>query len=131
AAGARARGKPAYPAARRARDRPRSGAARHGHASARAPDGTSCDAGHRRASSGGSAARSYPDPAVIEARGHRGRTATAEIIVSFFILSLLIQAGLIVHVIKTGRNTLWIWAIALLPAAGSAAYVVVELLPGL
>ena len=48
-----------------------------------------------------------------------------------FILTLAIQACLIVHVIKTGRNTLWIWAIALLPAAGSLAYVVVELLPEL
>jgi hypothetical protein len=47
------------------------------------------------------------------------------------VLSLLIQAGLIVHVIKTGRNSLWIWAIALLPAAGPLAYVVVELLPQL
>jgi len=47
-----------------------------------------------------------------------------------FILTLAIQAGLIVHVIKTGRNSLWIWAIALLPAAGSLAYVVVEILPG-
>jgi hypothetical protein len=46
-----------------------------------------------------------------------------------FILTLAIQAGLIVHVIKTGRNTLWIWAIALLPAAGSLAYLVVEVLP--
>ena len=48
-----------------------------------------------------------------------------------FILTLAVQAGLIVHVIKTGRNSLWIWAIALLPAAGSLAYVVVEILPGL
>lgn len=48
-----------------------------------------------------------------------------------FILTLAIQAGLIVHVIKTGRNSLWVWAIALLPAAGSLAYVVVEILPGL
>ncbi len=47
----------------------------------------------------------------------------------FLILTLALQAGLIVHVIKTGRNTLWIWAIALLPAAGSLAYVVVEVLP--
>lgn len=47
-----------------------------------------------------------------------------------FILTLAIQAGLIVHVIKTGRSSLWIWAIALLPAAGSLAYVVVEILPG-
>ncbi len=47
----------------------------------------------------------------------------------FLILTLAVQAGLIVHVIKTGRNTLWIWAIALLPAAGSLAYIVVEILP--
>lgn len=47
-----------------------------------------------------------------------------------FILTLALQAALIVHVIKTGRNNLWIWAIALLPAAGSLAYVVVEILPG-
>jgi hypothetical protein len=48
----------------------------------------------------------------------------------FFILTLAIQAGLIVHVIKTGRNSLWIWAIALLPGAGCLAYVVIEILPG-
>jgi hypothetical protein len=45
------------------------------------------------------------------------------------ILSIAIQAGLIVHVIKTGRNMLWIWAIALLPLVGSLAYAVVEILP--
>ena len=45
------------------------------------------------------------------------------------ILSLVIQAIFIVHVIKTGRNTLWIVAIALLPLVGALAYVVVELLP--
>jgi hypothetical protein len=45
------------------------------------------------------------------------------------ILSLALQAGLIVHVIKTGRNMLWIWAIALLPGIGSIAYVVAEILP--
>jgi hypothetical protein len=45
------------------------------------------------------------------------------------ILSLAVQAGLIVHVIKTGRNMLWIWAIALLPFVGSLAYTVVEILP--
>jgi hypothetical protein len=36
---------------------------------------------------------------------------------------------LIVHVIKTGRNMLWIWAIALLPLVGSIAYAVIEILP--
>ena len=46
-----------------------------------------------------------------------------------FILTLALQAALIVHVIKTGRNNLWIWAIALLPAAGSIAYIGVEILP--
>jgi hypothetical protein len=38
---------------------------------------------------------------------------------------------LIVHVIKTGRNMLWILAIALLPLVGSLAYAVVEVLPQL
>ena len=45
------------------------------------------------------------------------------------ILSIAVQAGLIVHVIKTGRNMLWIWAIALLPLVGSIVYLVVEIVP--
>ncbi len=49
----------------------------------------------------------------------------------FFIVSLVIQALLIIHCIKTGRNTIWIWVIALLSYAGIVAYVVVELLPDL
>ena len=47
----------------------------------------------------------------------------------FSILSIAVQAGLIVHVIKTGRNMLWIWAIALLPLVGALAYTAVEILP--
>jgi len=47
------------------------------------------------------------------------------------ILSIAIQAALIVHVIKTGRNLLWIWAIALLPPIGPIVYIAVEILPGL
>jgi hypothetical protein len=47
------------------------------------------------------------------------------------ILSVLIQASLIVHVIKTGRNQIWIWALILLPLAGPVAYVAVEILPEL
>jgi hypothetical protein len=50
---------------------------------------------------------------------------------SVSILSLLIQAALIVHVIRTGRNQLWIWAIALLPGIGSLAYFAAEILPEL
>ena len=47
------------------------------------------------------------------------------------ILSVLVQAGLVVHVIKTGRNQIWIWALILLPLAGPVAYVAVEILPDL
>jgi hypothetical protein len=48
-----------------------------------------------------------------------------------FIVSIVLQAILIIHCIKTGRNTIWIWAIALLSYAGIIAYVAVELLPDL
>jgi hypothetical protein len=47
------------------------------------------------------------------------------------ILSILIQAGFIVHCIRTGRNQLWIWVLLLLPGAGPAAYFAVEVLPEL
>jgi hypothetical protein len=49
----------------------------------------------------------------------------------FFIISIVVQALLIAHCIKTGRNTIWIWVLALLSYAGVAAYVAVELLPDL
>jgi hypothetical protein len=47
------------------------------------------------------------------------------------ILSYVVQAALIVHCIKTGRNQLWIWVLILLPGAGAIAYVAVEVIPGL
>jgi hypothetical protein len=47
----------------------------------------------------------------------------------YWLLSLLVQVGLIVHVVRTGRNFLWMAAIGFLPVAGSLAYIVVELLP--
>lgn len=47
----------------------------------------------------------------------------------FFIASILVQVALIVHVIRTGRNSLWIWVLALLPMAGPIAYLLVEILP--
>jgi hypothetical protein len=49
----------------------------------------------------------------------------------FLILSIAIQAGLIIHVIKTGRNTIWIWVLALLSLPGAIAYIAVEILPEL
>jgi hypothetical protein len=50
---------------------------------------------------------------------------------SAFLISLVVQVLLIIHCIRTGRNSLWIWAIALLPIAGPVAYVLIELLPSL
>lgn len=49
----------------------------------------------------------------------------------FFILSIVVQVLLIVHCIKTGRNTIWIWVLALLSYAGIIAYIAAELLPEL
>jgi hypothetical protein len=49
----------------------------------------------------------------------------------FLILSIAIQAGLIIHVIKTGRNQIWIWVLALLSIPGAIAYVAVEIIPDL
>jgi hypothetical protein len=50
---------------------------------------------------------------------------------TFFFLSLIVQVLLIVHVIKTGRNQIWIWVLALLSFPGAIAYIAVELLPDL
>lgn len=47
------------------------------------------------------------------------------------ILSIVVQASLIIHCIKTGRNTIWIWVLALLSFAGVIAYVAVEIVPEL
>jgi hypothetical protein len=48
----------------------------------------------------------------------------------FWILTLALQAGLMIHVIKTGRNFLWIWVI-LLPYVGPLVYLAFEVLPDL
>lgn len=49
----------------------------------------------------------------------------------YLTLSIILQALLIIHCIKTGRNQLWIWALALLSYAGVIAYVAVEIIPDL
>ena len=51
--------------------------------------------------------------------------------VSLAVVSLVVQALLIVHCIKTGRNQIWIWVLALLSFAGAIAYVAAELIPDL
>src|SRR5262245_50835597 len=47
----------------------------------------------------------------------------------FFALVILIEAGLIVHCLRTGRNTMWIWVLAMLPCPGTIAYLGMDLLP--
>lgn len=47
------------------------------------------------------------------------------------ILSVLVQLALVVHVMKTGRATYWIFILLMMPGIGAAAYFIVELLPEL
>lgn len=49
----------------------------------------------------------------------------------FILGTFLFQVACVVHLFRNHRNTLWLWAILMLPIAGSAAYVVVEVLPPL
>ena len=46
-------------------------------------------------------------------------------------LTYFIQLLLIVHVLKTGRERMWIFILLFLPLIGGAAYLVMEVLPGL
>jgi hypothetical protein len=50
---------------------------------------------------------------------------------SLLILSIIVQVALIIHVVKTGRNQIWIWVLALLSLPGAIAYIAVEVLPEL
>jgi hypothetical protein len=45
------------------------------------------------------------------------------------ILTYLVQIALIVHAIKTGRNTIWVFVLLFAPFIGGIAYFIVELLP--
>lgn len=47
------------------------------------------------------------------------------------ILNYLIAVAMIVHVFKTGRNTMWIWVLLMAPGVGFVAYLIVEILPGI
>ena len=46
-------------------------------------------------------------------------------------LMILIDVALVIHVLKTGRNTIWIWVVVMLPMAGVVAYFIMEILPDL
>jgi len=47
----------------------------------------------------------------------------------YLALPVLLQALLIIHVIKTGREQFWIYILIFLPVAGGIAYIVIEVLP--
>lgn len=44
---------------------------------------------------------------------------------------LAVQVTCVVHLVKTGRNPLWLTALIFLPMVGAIAYFIVEILPGL
>ncbi len=47
------------------------------------------------------------------------------------IAALAFQIGMLIHALRTRREQMWIYVLALLPVAGSAAYFVAEFLPWL
>jgi hypothetical protein len=46
-------------------------------------------------------------------------------------ISVIVQIALVVHVFRTGRPIYWVYIIVFIPAVGSAAYLIVEVLPDL
>ena len=70
-------------------------------------------------------------------RAHRFRRvpatpyALAHRMTPIFLLGLILQVVLIIHCIRTGRNTVWIWVLALLSLPGAIAYIAVEIIPTL
>jgi hypothetical protein len=51
--------------------------------------------------------------------------------VSLIALSIIVQLALVVHIIKTGRNTTWVFIVLFFPLIGTLAYFIIELLPEL
>ena len=49
----------------------------------------------------------------------------------FLILTYIVQIGLIVHVLKTGRSPYWCFLLLMMPGIGALAYIIVEILPDL
>jgi hypothetical protein len=49
----------------------------------------------------------------------------------YFLLTIALQVAFVVHIIRTGRSTTWIWVVVMLPMAGAIAYFVMEVLPDL
>ncbi len=49
----------------------------------------------------------------------------------YWLLPILFQVALVIHIVRTGRNTLWIWLVIFVPLVGGLAYFAVEILPEL
>jgi len=49
----------------------------------------------------------------------------------FYIIGIVVSLPLIIHCIRTGRNTIWVIVLLSLPLIGSAAYFFVEIFPEL
>jgi len=49
----------------------------------------------------------------------------------YLILMYIVQIGLIVHVLKTGRPPYWCFVLLMAPGIGALAYIIVEILPNL
>jgi hypothetical protein len=47
------------------------------------------------------------------------------------LITILIQVGFAVHVVRTGRNFMWLWVIIFVPLVGCLVYFVAEILPEL
>ncbi|MCC6706483.1 MAG: tetratricopeptide repeat protein [Gammaproteobacteria bacterium] len=47
------------------------------------------------------------------------------------VISIIVQLALVVHIIKTGRNTTWVFIVLFFPLIGTLAYFIIELLPEL
>ena len=45
------------------------------------------------------------------------------------ILSVIVQLLLVVHILKTRRNTTWVFVVIAIPLVGTLAYIIVEILP--
>jgi len=50
---------------------------------------------------------------------------------TLYIIGIALSVPLIVHCIRTGRNTIWVFVLLALPLVGSAVYFFVEVMPGL
>lgn len=49
----------------------------------------------------------------------------------YYVLPIALQVAMVVHIVKTGRNFLWVWLVIFVPLIGALAYFIVEILPGL